>query len=117
MTKPILSNDFRKRLDLAIDRVTSLAVAVFGLIVLAPLFALISLLIKLDSPGPLFFVQERLGLHGRRFKLVKFRVHDNHERIRSLGRVLREFRLDELPLFINVIRGDISLWDMNRFGP
>jgi exopolysaccharide biosynthesis polyprenyl glycosylphosphotransferase len=121
----IFSRDFKKsRLDLAAGRVTSLVVAVLGLIVFAPLFGLIALLIKLqpgDARGPLFFVQERLGLHGKRFKLVKFRtmrvangptsewVHDNHERITWIGRWLRKFRLDELPQFINVIRGDMNL--------
>jgi exopolysaccharide biosynthesis polyprenyl glycosylphosphotransferase len=121
----IFSRDFKKsRLDLAAGRVTSLVVAVLGLIVFAPLFGLIALLIKLqpgDARGPLFFVQERLGLHGKRFKLVKFRtmrvangptsewVHDNNERITWIGRWLRKFRLDELPQFINVIRGDMNL--------
>jgi exopolysaccharide biosynthesis polyprenyl glycosylphosphotransferase len=121
----IFSRDFKKsRLDLAAGRVTSLAVAVAGLILFAPLFGLIALAIALQPKrdrGPLFFVQERLGLHGGRFKLIKFRtmrvvdgptsewVHDNHARITRLGGVLRKFRLDELPQFINVIRGDMNL--------
>jgi exopolysaccharide biosynthesis polyprenyl glycosylphosphotransferase len=121
----IFSRDFKKsRLDLAAGRVTSLVVAVLGLIVFAPLFGLIALLLKLqpgDARGPLFFVQERLGLQGKRFKLIKFRtmrvangptsewVHDNSERITWIGGWLRKFRLDELPQFINVIRGDMNL--------
>jgi len=121
----IFSRDFRKsRLDLAAGRVTSLVAAVVSLTVFAPLFGLIALAIKLQPKrdrGPLFFVQERLGLHGRRFKLVKFRtmrvvdhprsewVHDNHDRITWIGKWLRKFRLDELPQFLNVIRGDMNL--------
>jgi lipopolysaccharide/colanic/teichoic acid biosynthesis glycosyltransferase len=120
----IFSRDFKKsRLDLAAGRMTSLVVAFAALIVFAPLLGLIALAIKLDrtSKGPLFFIQERLGLHGKRFRLVKFRtmdvvdgptsewVHDNSDRITSVGRWLRKFRLDELPQFINVIRGDMNL--------
>jgi exopolysaccharide biosynthesis polyprenyl glycosylphosphotransferase len=120
----IFSRDFKKsRLDLAAGRITSLLVAFVALTVFAPLLGLIALAIKLDwtAKGPLFFVQERLGLHGKRFRLVKFRtmrvvdgptsewVHDNSARITWLGRWLRKFRLDELPQFINVIRGDMNL--------
>jgi lipopolysaccharide/colanic/teichoic acid biosynthesis glycosyltransferase len=68
-----------------------------------------------------FFRQDRIGLHGRRFSLVKFRtmrpvaaevsawVRDNEDRITRVGRVLRKFRVDELPQFINVLRGDMNL--------
>jgi exopolysaccharide biosynthesis polyprenyl glycosylphosphotransferase len=119
----IFSKDFRKsRLDLAVGRAASLAVAVIGLILFAPLFGLISLLIKLDSKGPLFFVQDRLGRHAKRFRLVKFRTMrvvatsptsewalDNCDRITWVGKWLRRFRLDELPQFVNVIRGDMNL--------
>jgi exopolysaccharide biosynthesis polyprenyl glycosylphosphotransferase len=119
----IFSADFRKsRLDLAVGRATSLVVAVVGLIVSLPLFGLIALAIKLDSSGPLFFVQDRLGRHSKRFSLVKFRtmrvvttsptsewVLDNYDRITRVGKWLRRFRLDELPQFVNVIRGDMNL--------
>jgi exopolysaccharide biosynthesis polyprenyl glycosylphosphotransferase len=118
----IFSSDFKKsRLDLAAGRVASLVVAVIGLIVSAPLVGLISLVIKLESKGPLFFVQERLGMKSKRFKLVKFRTmhvvegptsewaHDNNDRITRAGKWLRKFRLDELPQFFNVIRGDMNL--------
>jgi lipopolysaccharide/colanic/teichoic acid biosynthesis glycosyltransferase len=82
---------------------------------------LIAALIRLESDGPSLFVQERVGLAGRRFKLLKFRsmrdatgVHtewagDNVARITKVGRWIRKFRLDELPQFINVIRGDMNL--------
>lgn len=118
----IFSRDFRKsRLDLAAGRVASLVVAIAGLIVFAPLFGLIALAIKATSKGPLFFIQDRLGLNAKGFRLVKFRtmyvvdcppsewVHDNTDRITPVGKWLRKFRLDELPQFLNVIRGDMNL--------
>jgi len=118
----IFSNNFRKsRLDLAAGRVISFIASVVGIVNLVPLLGLIALLIKLDSRGPVFFVQERVGLHGRRFRLIKFRtmrvadgrtsewVSDNSERITRVGKWLRKFRLDELPQFVNVIRGDMNL--------
>ena len=104
-----------------VGRALSLAVSVTGLITLAPLMAVIAVAIKLDSTGPVFFVQERAGLLGRAFKLIKFRtmrevlgprsewVRDNEARITRVGRWLRMFRLDELPQFINILRGDMNL--------
>jgi exopolysaccharide biosynthesis polyprenyl glycosylphosphotransferase len=120
----IFSKNFRKtRFDLAAGRAASLVVSVAGLIVFAPLLGLISLAIKLDSKGPVFFVQERLGMRSKRFRLVKFRTMcvaegsrsrsewalDNRDRITRVGKWLRKFRLDELPQFVNVIRGDMNL--------
>jgi lipopolysaccharide/colanic/teichoic acid biosynthesis glycosyltransferase len=102
-------------------RLAGWILAAGALIGLAPLLGLIALAIKLDSPGSAFFVQERLGLGGRPFKLIKFRtmrpaagetsewVHDNGHRITRLGRWLRKYRLDELPQFINILRGDMNL--------
>lgn len=121
----IFSEDFRVPESAKIGgRLISLISAVAGLIFLAPLFLIISLAIRLDSRGPVLFVQERVGLEGKRFRLLKFRtMHptnenhsewacDNSDRITRVGRVLRRFRLDELPQLINVIRGD-----MNVVGP
>jgi exopolysaccharide biosynthesis polyprenyl glycosylphosphotransferase len=109
------------RAALVVGRVVSLAAAIVGLGLLAPLFGAIALAIRMDSPGPVFFVQERLGLGGRRFRLVKFRTMraietprsewegDNRDRITRVGHWLRKFRLDELPQFVNVLRGDMDL--------
>jgi exopolysaccharide biosynthesis polyprenyl glycosylphosphotransferase len=104
-----------------------------GLLVLAPLFAVVALAIKLDSPGPVFFAQERVGKHGRRFRMLKFRsmkqgadqqldtLRAKNEaigplfkirqdpRITRVGRVLRRLSLDELPQLVNVLRGQMSL--------
>jgi exopolysaccharide biosynthesis polyprenyl glycosylphosphotransferase len=106
---------------LALKRVLSVMVAVTALTVGAPLMALIALLITLETPGPVFFVQERIGLRGRAFRLIKFRtmrvaepgrdtiMRDNLSRVTRVGAVLRRYRLDELPQFINILRGDMSL--------
>ena len=124
----IISKDSRKsRLDDAINRVTSLAVAAIGIVVTSPVFCLVALALKIESPeSPLFFVQDRVGRRGRRFRLVKFRtmrvvttdiasewVTDNSDRITSVGRVLRRYRLDELPQLWNVMLGDMNLRDIN----
>lgn len=121
----IFCQDFNPpRHALVLTRFFSLLFAVIGLVVLAPLLMMISLLIKLDSRGPVLFVQERIGLGGCRFRLYKFRTMrptvdktsewagDNTHRITRLGHWLRKFRLDELPQFINVLKGD-----MNVVGP
>lgn len=103
------------------ERLISLAAAAVGILMLAPLFLIIPLAIRLDSRGPVLFTQERVGMKGKIFTLFKFRsMHpakerasewagDNAERITRVGRVLRKFRLDELPQFINVLRGDMNL--------
>ncbi len=118
----IFSKDFKKsRLQLASGRALSLMVATAGLVVCAPLLALIALAIKLDSRGPVLFVQERVGKHARTFRLIKFCtmhpathptsqwVRDNNHRVTRVGKWLRKFRFDELPQFINILRGDLNL--------
>ncbi len=118
----IFSEGFRTSpLDLALSRAMSVVASVIGLVVCLPLCGLVALAIKLDSPGPMFFRQARVGLGGRRFILIKFRtmhptqsestlwVKDNSERITRVGKWLRKFRLDELPQFVNILRGDMNL--------
>jgi len=117
----IFSKDFCKSgLELALTRAASVLIAAVGLVATAPLFGLIALAIRLDSAGPILFVQDRVGFHGEHFKLLKFRtmhaaartsewVCDNTDRVTRLGKWLRKFRLDELPQFLNIIRGDMNL--------
>ena len=102
-------------------RIVSMVVSVIGLILMAPLLAALAIAIKLNSQGPVLFVQQRAGRDGRPFGLVKFRtmhpcaesrsewVMDNLDRITSIGRWLRRFRLDELPQLVNVLRGEMNL--------
>ena len=104
-----------------VARVVSMFTAALALVLVAPLLAVLAIAIKLDSRGPVFFVQPRAGRDGRPFGLVKFRtmhpsteatsewVVDNIDRITRIGRWLRRFRLDELPQFLNVLRGDMNL--------
>lgn len=97
-------------------------VAALGLFVLSPLFLLIAIAIKLDSRGPVFFKQERIGKGFRSFLIYKFRTMIENAsarggpitigmdpRITRVGRWLRETKLDELPQFINVLKGEMSL--------
>jgi lipopolysaccharide/colanic/teichoic acid biosynthesis glycosyltransferase len=103
-------------------RVFDIGVAGVGLILLAPLFLLLALLIKIDSPGPVFFRQERIGRGLRPFFIYKFRtmVADAPRRggpitvgadprITRVGRILRATKLDELPQLLNVLKGEMSL--------
>lgn len=104
-----------------IKRLFDIAVALVGLVLLAPLLALISLMIKLDSPGPVFFQQSRVGRRGKTFNIFKFRTMALHTdetrqltvgddcRITRVGRFLRHYKLDELPQLINVLHGTMSL--------
>lgn len=93
-----------------------------GLIVLSPLFAIIALWIKIDSSGPVFFRQERVGRNGIIFRIFKFRTMcinaeakgrqitvGEDPRITASGRFLRKYKLDELPQLFNVLTGDMSL--------
>jgi exopolysaccharide biosynthesis polyprenyl glycosylphosphotransferase len=118
----IFSGDFRpSRLQRAVARGLGLVASVVGLAVLAPVLGLIALAIKLDSRGPVLFVQPRVGLFGRPFALIKFRTmhparertseweRDNNDRITRVGGWLRRFRLDELPQLVNVLRGEMNL--------
>ena len=118
----ILSKGFRNHgVAEVAARLVSVVVAVIGLILVAPLLAVIALLVKMDSSGPVLFVQQRAGRHGHPFGLLKFRtmhptdeapsewVMDNIHRITRVGRYLRRFRLDELPQLVNVVRGEMNL--------
>ena len=103
-------------------RVFDIVAAFVGLLFFFPLFLLVALLIKLDSKGPVFFKQERMGKNFRPFWIYKFRsmVQDapekgalisvaNDSRITRVGNVLRKMKIDELPQLINVLLGDMSL--------
>jgi lipopolysaccharide/colanic/teichoic acid biosynthesis glycosyltransferase len=102
-------------------RAFDLLAASIGLILLSPLFALIALWIRLDSPGPVFFRQLRVGRNGVLFDILKFRTMvyrpddgrqltvGRDQRITRAGRLLRHYKLDELAQLINVVQGTMSL--------
>ncbi|HYC49728.1 MAG TPA: sugar transferase [Gemmatimonadaceae bacterium] len=103
-------------------RALDVIVSAIGLVLLAPLLASVAVLIRIGSPGPIFFRQERVGQHGRRFRIHKFRtMYDARTeagrsitvgadpRITQIGAFLRRYKLDELPQLIDVLRGDLSL--------
>lgn len=102
-------------------RLFDIAAALAGLLLLAPLFAAIALWIRLDSPGPVFFRQQRVGRHGKPFLIFKFRTMraapaealqltvGRDARITGAGHFLRHYKLDELPQLINVLCGSMSL--------
>lgn len=122
-------NDYQR----LVKRLFDLAIGCAAFIVLSPVFAAISLVIKLSSPGPVFFRQKRVGENGRLFDMLKFRSmvvgaekmqaqvnqldgngdilhkHPDDPRVTRIGRFLRRTSLDELPQLLNVLRGDMSL--------
>jgi exopolysaccharide biosynthesis polyprenyl glycosylphosphotransferase len=104
-----------------LKRMVEFSISFIGVVILAPLIFIISILIKLESPGPVFYTQERVGKNGRRFKLFKFRsmvenaeekgpvwAIENDSRITRVGLWLRKTRLDEVPQMINIFKGDMS---------
>ena len=106
--------------SLLLKRLFDIAASGVGLLLLAPLLLGIAVWIKRDSPGPVFFRQERIGRHGQPFRIYKFRSmrQDNtglqitvgeDARITRSGRFIRVYKLDELPQLINVLLGDMSL--------
>jgi len=106
-----------------LKRVLDLLIALTGLLVLSPLLVLIAILIRLDSPGPVFYTQERVGLDGRIFRMLKFRsmrvgaeqetgavwAEPADPRRTRIGGWLRRLSLDELPQLVNVLAGEMSL--------
>ncbi|HEY1987107.1 MAG TPA: sugar transferase [Terracidiphilus sp.] len=120
-------------LALVVKRILDVLISTAILILLSPLLLVLAIAIKLDSPGPLLYISERIGKKGRVFGCIKFRtmVRDaesiranilsmnerrgilfkikNDPRVTKLGRILRKYSLDEIPQFVNVLRGDMSI--------
>lgn len=114
-----LSNTFNAMVKRSMDIVGS----IFGIIVASPIMLLACLLIKLTSPGPLIYKQERVGLHNKTFRMYKFRSMEvqpeseekkawttkNDPRVTGIGKLMRRTSIDELPQLFNILKGDMSL--------
>jgi len=108
--------------QLSLKRIIDIVISIICLIILSPVMILTMIIIKITSPGPIFYSQERVGLHGKLFEMHKFRtMFQNAEengpqlsskddpRITPFGKFLRQFRIDEIPQFYTVLKGDMSL--------
>ncbi len=110
----------KRRLFSVLKRIFDVAVSFFGLVLLSPLLLILALLVRINLGAPVFFSQERPGLHEKIFRLYKFRsmkdARDSKgnplpdaERLGKFGRILRASSLDELPELFNVLKGEMSL--------
>jgi exopolysaccharide biosynthesis polyprenyl glycosylphosphotransferase len=106
----------------AIKRLMDIVLSFIALIALIPFFIFSAIAVRLSSPGPIFFLQDRVGLNGKNFKIIKFRTmyvdseksgpqlsSEGDPRITPIGRFMRKTRLDEFPQFVNVLLGQMSL--------
>jgi exopolysaccharide biosynthesis polyprenyl glycosylphosphotransferase len=112
-----------KKFWLLVKEVFDKIVSFISLVVLLPLFLVVAILIKLDSPGPVFFLQDRVGKDGKIFKVFKFRtmtsdapektkgkyIDKSNPYVTRVGKILRRTGVDELPQLINVLKGEMSL--------
>lgn len=108
---------------LKIKRLVDIVLSALGLLILAPVFLILTTAIKLDSPGPVFFKQKRIGIHKKHFDILKFRtmrigtpkdipthlLENPDQWITKVGKFLRKTSLDELPQIINILKGDMSI--------
>lgn len=103
-------------------RLFDLVTSLIGIVILSPLMALIAILIKLNSPGPVVYAGHRIGKGGKPFRLLKFRTmvvnadkiggpstSDDDPRVTRIGHALRKYKLDEIPQLFNVLKGEMSL--------
>jgi len=117
-----LNRDVMPLWQQAIKRFLDISLSVIAILILLPMYLICAILVKLSSPGPIFFLQERIGLNNKPFQIIKFRTmyvnseangpqlsSSNDSRITPVGRFMRKTRLDEFPQFINVILGQMSL--------
>jgi lipopolysaccharide/colanic/teichoic acid biosynthesis glycosyltransferase len=104
-----------------LKRIFDICLSIIGLVILAPLFAIVAVLIKKEDGGPVFYRGIRVGKDGKPFKIFKFRTMipdaeklgiystaDDDPRITRIGRILRKYKIDELPQLINVLKGEMS---------
>ena len=108
--------------EISLKRFFDIVISFLSLVFLSPVFVYFAIFIKRDSKGPVFYKQERIGLLGKPFDILKFRTmhqgaengvpklsNANDDRVTNIGKVLRKYRIDELPQFWNVLKGEMSL--------
>ena len=117
-----IKHDLMSVWQLALKRIIDIVVSILALLLLSPVYLFTIILVKAGSKGPIFFYQERIGIHGALFKIIKFRSmfldsekhgpqlsSDSDPRITKWGKVMRRYRIDELPQFWNVLIGEMSI--------
>ncbi len=117
-----INNEIMPTWQFSLKRIMDFGISIIALILLLPVFITLSILVKLSSKGPVFFKQERIGIYGNPFNIYKFRSmyigaekngpqlsSSTDSRITPIGRFMRKSRLDEIPQFINVLKGDMTL--------
>ena len=118
----VINNRLMEEWQYSVKRIADIIISALALVLLSPVFLVTAIIVKCTSPGPIFYAQERIGYHGRPFKMHKFRSmyvdaedsgpalsKDNDPRITPFGRFMRKVRLDEIPQFFNVLKGTMSL--------
>ncbi len=111
----------KRRISLVVKRIFDIVISLMMIVILSPIMVLISIIIKITSPGPVFFTQERITTYGMPFKIFKFRsmvcnadkigsevTVQNDCRITKVGRIIRKLRLDEIPQLFNIFLGQMS---------
>ncbi|MGE0126876.1 MAG: TIGR03013 family XrtA/PEP-CTERM system glycosyltransferase [Blastocatellales bacterium] len=110
------------RLYRRVRRLFDISASLIGIAISSPLMISTAIAIRLESPGPIIYLQERVGLHGRTFRILKFRsmrvdaesngpvwADEDDPRVTRVGRIIRKLRIDEIPQFFNILRGEMSL--------
>ncbi len=117
-----IEQDLMPRWERVVKRMMDVSLSFLALVFLSPLILYIIIKIKLSSPGPIFYLQERVGQFNKKFDIIKFRSmytnaedsgpklsSENDARVTPWGRIMRKYRLDEIPQFVNVLKGEMSL--------
>ena len=118
----VINNRLMDEWQYSLKRIFDIVISLFAMLLLSPVYIVTAIIVKCSSPGPVFYAQERVGYHGKPFKMHKFRSmyvdaeeggpalsKDDDPRITPFGRFMRKVRLDEIPQFYNVLRGTMTL--------
>ncbi len=118
----VINNRLMAEWQYSVKRIADIVLSLLAMIVLSPVYLITAIIVRCTSPGPIFYAQERVGYHGKPFRMHKFRSmyidaeqagpalsKDNDPRITPFGRFMRKVRLDEIPQFYNVLKGTMSI--------